>query len=131
RQVEGAAVREPLELRPADRKEVFDVARRARVVRKLVLLVRPYAQVALAQAVARVPAVALVDPVLVPAVGLVRRDEILHLHLLELARAEEEVAGRDLVPERLADLRNAEGRLAARELQHVLEVDEDGLRRLG
>ena len=39
--------------------------------------------------------------------------------------------GRDLVAERLADLRDAERRLAARDLGHVLEVDEDALRRLG
>ena len=59
------------------------------------------------------------------------RHEELDLHLLELARAEDEVAGRDLVAERLADLRDAERRLLARELQHVLEVDEDALRGLG
>src|SRR5205085_4538146 len=54
------------------------------------------------------------------------------LHLLELAKPEEEVAGRDLVAERLAtDLRDAERRLAARELGDVLEVDEDPLRGLG
>ena len=38
--------------------------------------------------------------------------------------------GRDLVAERLADLRDAERRLAAGELGDVLEVDEDALRRL-
>ena len=60
----------------------------------------------------------------------VRRHEELHLHLLELARAEDEVARRDLVAEGLADLRDPERRFLARELQHVLEVDEDALRRL-
>ena len=39
------------------------------------------------------------------------RDEVLDLHLLELARAEDEVARRDLVAERLADLRDAKGNL--------------------
>ncbi len=68
---------------------------------------------------------------LVPALGLVGGHEELHLHLLELAGAKDEVAGRDLVSKRLADLRDPEGRLAARELEHVLEVDEDPLRRLG
>ena len=58
------------------------------------------------------------------------RHEELHLHLLELARAEDEVAGRDLVAERLADLGDPERRLLARELQDVLEVDEDPLRGL-
>src|SRR5207244_12703483 len=57
--------------------------------------------------------------------------EVLELHLLELARAEDEVARGDLVAKRLADLRDPEGRFLARELEHVLEVDEDPLRRLG
>ena len=65
-----------------------------------------------------------------PLVGLVGRDEELHLHLLELADAEEEVAGRDLVAEALADLRDAERRLDAQRRRDVLEVDEDPLRRL-
>src|SRR5437660_2165226 len=86
---------------------------------------------ALADAVARVPAISLLDPVVEPVVRLAGRDEVLHLHLLELARAKEEVAGRDLVAERLADLCDPERRLAARELEHVLEVDEDPLGRLG
>ena len=71
------------------------------------------------------------DPVAVPLLRLGRRDEELHLHLLELERAEDEVAGRDLVPERLADLRDPERRLAARDLEHVLVVDEDPLGGLG
>ena len=70
-------------------------------------------------------------PVLEPLRRLVGRHEVLHLHLLELARAEDEVAGRDLVAKRLADLGDAERRLLARELEDVLEVDEDPLRRLG
>src|SRR5207249_8777108 len=47
-----------------------------------------------------------------------------------LARPEDEVARRDLVAERLADLRDAERQLAPRRLQHVVEVDEDALGRL-
>src|SRR5579885_3811907 len=58
-------------------------------------------------------------------------DEVFHLHLLELARAEDEVAGRDLVAERLTDLRDAEGNLASHRRLHVQEVDEDALRRFG
>ena len=66
-----------------------------------------------------------------PLVGLGGRREELDLHLLELARAEDEVAGRDLVAERLADLADAERRLLARRGEHVREVHEDALRRLG
>src|SRR4029078_3229596 len=65
--------------------------------------------------------------VLVPLTGVVGRYEELHLHLLELARPEDEVARRDLVAERLADLGDPERRLLARELQDVLEVDQDAL----
>ncbi len=72
-----------------------------------------------------------VDPVLVPLGGGVRLDEELHLHLLELAGAEDEVARRDLVAEALADLADAERRLLARRRDDVGEVDEDALRGLG
>src|SRR5207253_11131208 len=88
------------------------------------------AQPAPAQAVAEVPVEPLFDPIAVPLLRLVRRNEVLHLHLLELAHAEEEVAGRDLVAEGLADLRDAERRSATCDLEHVLEVDEDPLGRL-
>ena len=130
-QVEVAAVRDPLELRPADGEEVLDVARPARVVRELVGLVRPDTKVLLPDPEAEVPAHALVDPVAVPLLRLRGRDEVLHLHLLELERAEDEVPGRDLVPERLSDLRDPERRLAPGDLRDVLEVDEDALRCLG
>ena len=129
-QVEVAAMRDALELGPADGEEVLDVARRRRVVRELLGVVRAHAQVALAEAVAQVPRDSLLDPVREPLRRLGRRDEVLHLHLLELERAEDEVPGRDLVAERLADLRDAERRLAARDLGDVLEVDEDALRGL-
>jgi hypothetical protein len=66
-----------------------------------------------------------------PLAGIRRGDEELHLHLLELEGPEDEVAGGDLVAERLADLGDPEGRLLAREAQDVLEVDEDALGRLG
>ena len=59
-----------------------------------------------------------------------RLDEELHLHLLELPGAEDEVARGDLVAERLADLADAERRLLAGRLHHVGEVDEDALRGL-
>jgi hypothetical protein len=59
-----------------------------------------------------------------------RIDEELHLHLLELACAEDEVPRGDLVPERLADLRDPKGNLLPRALLHVEKVHEDSLRRL-
>ena len=126
-QVEVAAVGDALELRPAHREEVLDVRGRARVVRQLVGAVLAQPQLVLADAELLVPAHALVHPVHVPLRGVGGRGEELDLHLLELARAEDEVAGRDLVAERLADLGDPEGRLLAGELQDVLEVHEDAL----
>src|SRR5436190_2292273 len=130
-EVEVAAVGDSLELLPPDREPVLDVAGRRRVVRELTRLVRPGARVIGPDAELLVPLAPALDPPLVPLLRLGRRDEELHLHLLELAGAEDEVAGDDLVAERLADLRDSERRLDARELEHVLEVDEDPLRRLG
>src|SRR3954447_25981896 len=129
-QVVLAAVRDALELRPADGVEVFDVARRERVVRPLVGPVLADPELRVAQAELSIPAHPLLDPVRVPAIALVRRDEELHLHLLELAQPEEEVPRRDLVAERLADLRDAERRPPPGQLEDVLEVDEDALRGL-
>ena len=74
---------------------------------------------------------ALGAPVLVPLRRLRRGHEVLHLHLLELAGAEDPVLRRDLVAEALADLGDAERRLLAGRVQHVGEVDEHALRRLG
>ena len=48
-EVEVAAVRDPLQLRPADREEVLEVARRGGVVGELLGVVRADAQVALAE----------------------------------------------------------------------------------
>ena len=55
----------------------------------------------------------------------------MHLHLLEFAHAEDELAGDDLVPEGLADLRDAKRQLHAAGLLDVEEVDENALRRFG
>ena len=129
-EVEVAAVGDALELRVAHREAVLDVGGRARVVRELVGLVLAEDQVVGSDAEVGVPAHPLLHPVLVPPLGVVGRAEELHLHLLELAGAEDEVARRDLVAEGLADLRDPERRLLAREGEDVLEVDEDALGRL-
>src|SRR5437879_8700720 len=78
-----------------------------------------------------VPTHALLLPLLEDARSVGGAAEVLHLHLLELAGSEDEVPGRDLVPEGLADLRDAEGQPLPGRLLHVLEVHIDGLRRLG
>src|ERR1035437_5002729 len=61
---------------------------------------------------------------------LARPDEVLHLHLLELAHAEDEVARADLVAEALADLGDPEGELLPRRFPDVLEVHVTALGRL-
>ena len=61
-EVEVAAVGDPLELRPADREEVLDVAGARRVVGELVGVVRADPQVVGADAELGVPALALLDP---------------------------------------------------------------------
>src|SRR5205085_858840 len=55
-------------------------------------------------------------------------DEVFHLHLLELARAEDEVAGRDFVVKGFSDLRDAERNFSARGCQDIQKVYEDALR---
>ena len=55
----------------------------------------------------------------------------LHLHLLELAHAEDELAGYNLVAEGFAYLSDAEGDFHAARFLDVKEVDKDALCRLG
>ena len=129
-EVEVGAVGDALEfaeLAAAETEAVLDVDGALRVVRQLLLRVLVVAQVLGVDAEVGVPVPALVDPVLVPLLVGARLDEELHLHLLELAGAEDEVARRDLVAEALAGLGDAERRLLAGVVEHVQEVDEDAL----
>ena len=133
RQIEVGAVGDALQLTPVvagEPEAVLDVDGALGVVRQLLLRVLEVPQVVRGDAQVDVPAGALVDPVLVPLLVGAGLDEELHLHLLELPGAEDEVARGDLVPERLAHLADAERRLLAAGLHHVGEVDEDALGRL-
>ena len=132
RQVEVAAVVDALELLPPEREAVFDIDRLLRVVRQLVGRVLAQAQPRRRHAEALVPGPARRQPLLERGGGLrFRPDEVLHLHLLELAHAEHEVPRRDLVPERLPDLGDPERQLLAARLLDVLEVHVRALRGLG
>src|SRR3989339_978976 len=51
-----------------------------------------------------------------------RMDEVLHFHLFELARAEDELARRDLIAKGLADLRDTKRHTHARGVKDVFEV---------
>src|SRR5450432_841579 len=133
-QVVITTVRDSLELAPLRALEpeaVFDVDRALGVVRQLLLRVLVQAQHLRTKTQPHVPRKPRVDPVLVPLLVAARLDEELHLHLLELAGAEDEVSWCDLVAETLTLLRDAEWRLLARRLLHVEVVDEDALRSLG
>ena len=98
------------------------IERRTRVVGKLLLRVLVELQSVLGQAETAVPIHSLLLPVLEPLYVGARLHEELHLHLLELARPENEVAGRNLIPERLADLRDAERNLLPRRLLDVKKI---------
>lgn len=133
-QVEVGAVGDAFELGELVATEVeavLDVGGALRVVGQLLLRVVVPADVLLADAEVAVPVPPLGHPVLLPLLVLARLDEELHLHLLELARAEDEVARRDLVAEGLAHLRDAERGLLARSRLHLGEVGEDALGGLG
>ena len=130
-QVEVRAIGDALYLAPAPRKQVLDVVGRLGVVREFVGFMRPHPQPVLAHAQFCVPREAVLNPPLVNLLVRPRLHEVLDFHHLELARAEDEAARRNLVAERLADLRDAEGQPLARRVQHILEVHEYALRRLG
>ena len=131
-QVEVAAVVDALELLPAEREAVLDVDRLLGVVGQLVGRVLAQPQPLGRHAVPLVPRLAPGQPEVERLrCGVTGAHEVLHLHLLELAHPEHEVAGRDLVAEGLADLGDAEGQLLAARLLDVLEVDVRTLGGLG
>src|SRR5262249_2461690 len=110
-QIEVGPVGDTLELGPAEGKLVLDVDAALRVVRELVRAVRSLPQPFACDAEIEVPAHPLCAPVIEPPIVLARPHEVLELHLLELARTEEEVPRSDLVAERAADLGDTEGQL--------------------
>ena len=89
------------------------------------------AQIFFLDAKAQQPVLAVVLPVGEPLQVGVGLAEELALHLLKLAGTEDEVARGDLVAERLADLADAEGQLAAGGALDVGKVDENALCGLG
>ena len=75
------------------------------------------------------PCHATLLPFLKPSQFCARLHEELHLHLLKLPHAEDELTRHNLVAERLANLGNAERHLHASRLLHVQIVHEDALSR--
>jgi hypothetical protein len=131
RQVEVGAVVDALQLLPPEGELVLDVDGLLGVVGEFVgaVLVEPEALGSDPQR--PVPRHPLLAPVLEPLVVGAGLHEELHLGLFELPGPEDEVPGRDLVAEGLADLGDAEGHLLPRGGLHVQEVDVRPLRRLG
>ena len=130
-QIKIAAVRDAFQLAEfaflAERKRVLHISRAHRVMRELVLLVITQNQLGGIDPQIRVPLEPAIAPVGVPLEGFFRVTEKLHLHLLELAAAEGEVSGRNLVAETLALLRDTEGYLHAVAIHHVLKIHKHPL----
>ena len=132
--VEVCAVGDALQLAPLTALKtvpVLDVHGPLGVVGELLLGMLVVSQVVLVDPQVHVPLGTCVDPVLVPLLVTAGHDEELHLHLLELTGAEDEVARSDLVTEALADLRDAERGLLTRRVHYIDEVEKDSLRSLG
>src|SRR5689334_10804600 len=107
------------------------VERCARVMCELVLFVLVELQPAFSETEAAMPPHPLALPVLEPLHVGAGLDEELHLHLLELARAENEIARGDFIAERFSDLRDPEWDLLAGCLLDIEEIDVRTLRRFG
>ncbi len=113
----------------SERHLEFDVGGCVGVVGQLVVVVIAIFLVAHAESL--VPLQAPLFPVFKPFEFLARTHEELHLHLLELAHAEDELACHDLVAERFAYLGYAEGEAHTAGLLHVEVVDKYALCGLG
>src|SRR5262245_19348155 len=113
-EIEVAAIVNALQLAPAERVLVLDIERGARIVRQLlrVMLMKP--QALRSDAKGEIPVEACFPPILEPLHGGVGFDEELHLHLLELTGAKDEVARGDFIAEGFTDLGDAEGDFLAR-----------------
>src|SRR6266571_5665117 len=83
------AVMDALKLVPPERERELDVRRRGRVVGALVVRVVAEAHLLFRDALLDVPRQTRLLPLVVEARGIGGSGEVLHLHLLELARAED------------------------------------------
>src|SRR6266436_2573734 len=99
-------------------------------MRQLIGRVLSLAQMVCLDSELGVPVESEIDPVAIPLLFFlaIGTDEKLHLHLLELARAENEILGGYFVAERIALLRDPERQLDALRIHDVLEVRENSLR---
>src|SRR5215213_8945447 len=77
------------------------------------------------------PFIKPVDPFLVKCWCFFGSTEVFHLHLLEFARAKDEIAGCHFVSKCLSDLCDPERQLSAGCVEYVGEIDKNTLGRLG
>ena len=129
RQVEVGAAVYALHLLEAKWHEKLDVGGGVGIVCQLLVVVEAILVVAQAQGL--VPLQAGLLPELKPLHLLAGTHKELHLHLLKLAHAEDELASHYLVAEGLAYLRDTEGDAHAAGLLHIQEVHKDALGGLG
>src|SRR5687768_2103405 len=117
-------------LEPQRSSEVeLHVERCTRVVRKLVRPVLMELKSIPSQAELPVPPHALALPVVEPLHVGSGLDKELHLHLLELARSKDEVAGSDFVSECLSNLSDSKRDPLSSRLLNVQKIDVGALRR--
>ena len=112
-------------------KTVLNVDGARRVVRAVVLRNIEPAHVLGVNTQVNKPVPAVFNPCVKVFICFVGVNEVFDLHLLEFAGAEDEVAGGDLVAERLTDLPDTEGRTFTGRSHHIVEVYEDALRGFG
>ncbi len=127
RQVVVGPVRHTPQFAPSEGEQELEVRRRLGVEGQLLRLMIPQAQAFFPDAQAQQPVPAEAAPVVEPFQVFAGLAEEFQFHLLELTHAEDEVTGRNLIPEGLADLRDAGRQLFSGGPHGVLEVHEDTL----
>ncbi len=126
-EVKVGAVSKAVEFRGSKGEIVDEVDGPFGIVGKLLFRVLFFVNVVGVEADEFAPLVHLGKPVLKGFFPGRFADEIFDFHLFEFDDAEDEVAGGDLVAERLADLRHAEWDADAHGVDDVFEVEEDRL----
>ena len=120
-----------LKFRPAKREEILDIGAARRVMRQLVVGMRPQAQLVLGHAQIEIPLQTGLDPVFVTFRGLFGPAEIFDFHLLEFAGAERKIARSNFVTERFADLTDTKRQFAVGGIHNIGKVDKNPLRGFG
>ena len=127
-QVVIGPVRDSPKLAPAEREQKFNIGGSLGVEAKLLRTVVTQAQVLLGHSERIQEVFAVTSPVLEPFQIRTGFAEKLQLHLLELTGPEGEVAGGNLIAERLTDLTDTERQLPSGGTLCVLELHKNALR---